>query len=502
MKCLNLMSRPEWAPWWREAVLRDRAPFFAAFLAGLSAHCYAFANILFYHDDIESLFGKGATITSGRWGLELVKFLFPDWSMPWIYGILSLLMISAAACLMLDILEIRRPGLRMLTAALVTTFPSLTGNFCFMFTSAPYAWSFLLAVLSVRLHRKGRHILAPLALVLALGIYQAYIAVTASLFLLVMISQALDGEKTLGEIIAGGLHALAMMLLSIAVYYGVTLLALRVLGESFNTYVTENVSGSVGLLRRIRTAYDAFFYVFSFRNFYLITSEALRYVHIAFAAVLSACMAGIALQKRKWLHAALLAFLAALLPLAICCMFLIMSQQSIHTLVMYSFVAVYLLAALVMERLTTPAGRGAAALLSAMLALTAAGNIYFANMTYLKMQLQYENAHAFYTVLLTRVMQTEGFDEDCRLAVIGEQNQLLHRYDELDTDLLQGPNRDLVNIYSRENFLRFYLGCEMPFADEESLQMLENDPRVQVMPEYPYSGSVRKIDGFVVVKLG
>ena len=162
----------------------------------------------------------------------------------------------------------------------------------------------------------------------------------------------------------------------------------------------------------------------------------------------------------------------------------------------------YLLAALVTERMTLPAGRFAAALMSVMLALTAAGNIYFANMTYLKMQLQYENAHAFYTVLLTRVTQTEGFDENSRHAVLGEQDNLLRRFDELDTDLLRGPNRDLVNIYSRENFLRFYLGCELPFADEESVRALEHDPLVQAMPEYPYAGSVRKIDDCIVVKLG
>ena len=502
MRIDKLHALPDMAARWKETALEDRAPFLAAFLAGLAAHGYAFSNKLLNHDEIESLFGKGATITSGRWGLEPVKLLFPDWSMPWIYGLISLLLISAAACLMLHILDLRRPGLRMLMAALVTTFPSLTGNFCFMFTSAPYAWSFLLAVLAVRLQQKGRRVLAPLALVLALGIYQAYIAVTASLFLLCMIAQALDADRPVGEIVTGGLRALAMMLLSVGLYYGAALLVLRFAGDGFNAYVTENVNGSVGLLRRVRIAYDAFFYVFTFRNFYLISSEALRWVHIALAAVLAVCMAVLALRKKRWLHAALLAFLTALLPLAICCMFLIMSQQSIHTLVMYSFIAVYLLAALVMERMTLPAGRSAAALMSAMLALIAAGNIYFANMTYLKLQLQYENAHAFYTVLLTRVTQTEGFDENSRLAVLGEQDNLLHRFDELDTDLLQGPNRDLVNIYSRENFLRFYLGCELPFAEEEALRALASDPRVQAMPEYPYAGSVRKLGDFIVVKLG
>ena len=498
MRIIRLPSASRCGELWTEY----RAPFLTAFLAGLAAHGYAFTNKLLNHDEIESLFGKGATITSGRWGLEPVKLLFPDWSMPWIYGILSLLMISAAACLMLRILEIQRPALRLLLAALVTTFPSLTGTFCFMFTSSAYAWAFLLAVLSVRLQQKGRFLLAVPVLVLALGIYQAYIAVAASLFVLDLLRQSLDGERTVPEIILQGLRALGMMLLSAAIYYGIALLVLRLCGESFNTYVTDNVNGSVGLLRRVRIAYDAFFYVFSFRNFYLITSEALRYVHIGFAALTLVCLAAIALRKGKPLHAALAAFLTLLLPLAICCMFLIMSEQSIHTLVMYSFIAVYLLAALVMERMCAPAGRGVSMLLSAALVLISVGNIYFANMTYLKMQLEQENSKAFYTILLTRVMETEGFDEDCRLAILGQQDTLLHRYDELDTDLLQGPNRDLVNIYSRENYLKLFLGCELPFADEDSLSKLEQDPRVEAMSIYPYAGSVQRIDDFLVVKLG
>ena len=114
----------------------NRAPFLAALITGLAAHGYAFTNKLLNHDEIESLFGKGATVTSGRWGLELVKILFPDWSMPWIYGLVSILLIAVSACLMLKILDIRAPLSRLLLPALIVSFPSLTGNFCFMFTSS------------------------------------------------------------------------------------------------------------------------------------------------------------------------------------------------------------------------------------------------------------------------------------------------------------------------------------------------------------------------------
>lgn len=487
--------------WNRESFARDRAPFLTAVLVGLAAHGYAFTNKLVNHDEIESLFGKGATVTSGRWGLELVKLLFPDWSMPWIYGLVSLVMIAAAVCLMLRTVELKSRALRLLTAALVVSFPSLTGNFCFMFTSAPYAWAFLLSVLGAWLIRGGKRLAAVPALVLALGIYQAYIAVAAGLLVLVMIADALDGEKSVDRILRFGVAALATLLLAVALYYGVTLLVLRLSGESFNSYVTDNVSASLSLPRRVRVAYDNFFYVFSFRNFSLISSESARRAHIALALLTLGGMGFLAWRAKKPLHAALLAVLTALLPLAICCMFLIMSQQSVHTLVLYGFVAVYLLAALVAERIPLP--RAAAEKLCALLlAFFVAGNVYFANKVYLKLQLQYENAYAFYTVLAARVTGTEGFDADCRLALIGRQDNLLHSFPELDTELMQGVNPELINIYSRENFLRYYLGLDLPFADGQTLAELEADPRVEAMAEYPYDGSVRRIGDCIVVKLG
>lgn len=484
---------------------RDRVPFLSAMTVGLCAHGYAFANKLLNHDEIESLFGKGATVTSGRWGLELVKVLFPDWSMPWIYGLLSLALIAAAACLMLDTLEIRSGVLRAVLSAVIVSFPSLTGNFCFMFTAAPYAWSFFLTALAVVLLCRGggaRIVACVVLLVLALGIYQAYISVAASLLVLLMIRDALDAERSVAEIIRFGVKALAVLLVSVAVYYGVTLLVFRVTGAEFNDYVVENVNGAVSLPRRVRMAYDAFWYIFSFRNFYLIPYEALRYLHIALGLLTLVVLAWLSAEKKRPLHTALLWVLVLLLPLSICCMFLIMSQASIHTLVMYSFVSVYLLMGLTAQRVKAslrPQGEGVLAL---ALALIAAGNVYFANMVYLKMQLETDNAIAFYTTLTTRAMSTPGFDERSALAIVGQQDNLLHSFPELDTDLFLGVNRELVNIYSRENLVRNYLGLDIPFADEETVESLEHDPRVLAMAEYPYDGSVRKIDDFIVVKLG
>lgn len=478
----------------------NRVPFLASLIAGLLTHGFALTNKLVNHDEVESLFGKGATITSGRWGLELVKCLFPDWSMPWIYGIVSILLMGLAVCLAVKLLDIRSRPLQAILGMLVLSFPSLTGNFCFMFTSTAYALSFFLALLSVALFLRGglfNTIFSVLALIFALSMYQAYIAVAASIYVVLMIARALDGVSIRDNIIYG-LRALLQMAVSIGLYLAVCLLVFKLTGAEFNSYVTENVTGQMGLLRKVRMAYDAFFYIFSFRNFYVISGEAARYIHIVLAII---AILGLGSAKKP-ADLLMAAFLTALLPLAICCMYLIMSDESIHTLVMYSFVAVYMLLMVVLERIKIKRRAlvtDAAALLMLAVLLS---NVYFGNMTYLKLHMQYENAYAFYTGLMAQVKDTEGFDADTRLAILGRQDNLLHEFPELDTELLMGPARELVNSYSRENFIRFYLGFDIPFAPEEVLAALAEDERVQAMAEYPYYGSVQKIDDYIVVKLG
>ena len=491
------------------------APFLSALLFGLAAHTYAFTNKLMNADEVDSLFGKGATVTSGRWGLEAIRFLFPNQSMPWLYGLITLLLFAVSACLIIKTFEIRGKLIRILLAGMITVFPSLTGTFCFMFTSSSYALSFLLTVLSVSLvYKKNgwrRGLVSVLLLTAALGIYQSYIAVAAGLFVLCVFKTCLDGENSFQNVFQNVLTYFAVMILSVGLYFAVTMLILKLTGSEFNFYVQQNVytdDNPVSLPGRIRMAYDFFTYYFTYREFALITGEASRYAHLVLLAVsvFSLAVSAGKLVKEKKLFAAAGALCAAvILPLAVNCLFLVFSKESVHTLALYSFVCVYILAAILTEKTLAGGenikriGRDA---VYVCLVLAIVSNVYFANKVYLKLHLQYENAFSFYSILLSRVENTEGFDENCSLAMIGDQDNKLRTFDEIDVGYVQGPGWDLVNIYSREKFFKNYLGCSIPFASNEEKEKLKNDERFIEMAEYPYDGSVRKIDDFMVVRLG
>lgn len=485
-----------------QAIRAYRVPLLSALISGLLAHGFAFTNKLLNADDIGSLYAKGGGTAYGRWAIDYTNILFPDASMPWIYGILSVLMFAAVVCMTIRFFQIRNPFLQGALAAIFLCFPSLTGLYCYMFTSASFAFSLLLAVLSVLLGCSDRwqlRALGILLLTISLGIYQAYVAVAASYYLIRMIQMLLRGEREPKEVFLFGLRAVARMLPALLIYYVISHISLRALDVE---YAYHGFS-EYGILFRVALAYNALLKAVTRGYFAYVPTTLSRLIHIL-VGLFTAGWLGIWLlrHRREPARAGLLLLCLLLLPLSMNCVFLLANVEVIHSVVLYSFVCVYVLVAVVAECLEAPSAKPGRDLVLCGMLLVCIINIYFANKTYLKLYLQYENAYACYSAVITQVKQTEGFDESCKLAVLGKGSNLLYIPVELDTGDLAGPDGDLVNVYTRERLIKRYLGFDMPFASDEEKAKLLADPRYEAMPAYPYYGSVQKIDDFIVVKLG
>ena len=484
------------------AIRTYRVPLLTALISGLLAHGFAFTNKLLNADEIGALYAKGGGTDYGRWAIDSTKYLFPDASMPWIYGILSMLMFTAVVCLTIRFFRIRSPFLQGALAAVFLCFPGLTALYCYMFTSAPFAFSLLLAVLSVLLGCSDRwplRVLGILLLTISLGIYQAYIAVAASYYLIRMIQMLLRDEREPREVFLFGLRALARMLPALLIYYGISRIALNALDVEYAYYgFSEN-----SILRRVALAYNALLKTVTHGYFAYVPNMLSRLIHLLIG-LFTAGWLGLWLlrHRREPARAGLLLLCLVLLPLSMNCVFLLANVEVIHSVVLYSFVCVYVLVAVVAECMEVPVAKPGRDLVLCGMLLICIVNIYFANKTYLKLYLQYENAYATYSSIITQVKMTEGFDENCKLAVLGKGSNLLYIPEELDTGDLAGPEQDLVNVYTRERLIRRFLGFDMPFASDEETSMLWTDPRYEAMPAYPYPGSVQKIDDFIVVKLG
>ena len=185
-----------------KAAARYALPAASCLVSGLAAYLFVFTNKLVNLDEIAGLFSKGESISSGRWALALTSYIFPDLSMPWFNGMLSLLVLTAAVCLIIRIFELESPLITALLSALLIVFPSQIVTFAYMFTCAPYALAVLLAVASVyfTLCASGwrRWAGSVISLCLSLGIYQAYLSIAASLYVVYLIKRLIGNECAAG----------------------------------------------------------------------------------------------------------------------------------------------------------------------------------------------------------------------------------------------------------------------------------------------------------------
>lgn len=507
----------EAVPRWLAAAFREyRIPFLGSLIWGTLAYLFAFTNKLVNHDEVGQLFGKGATVSSGRWGLGALDLIFPNVSMPWIYGVITLVLMAVSVCLIIRLFSLRSKVLQVLLAGSIVIFPSLIGLFGYMFTSSSYALSFLLAVLAVFLVCRGsRWMLLPAAgcLILSVSIYQSYISVAASLMVLVLIHQLLTGEEP-GSVLKKGIGYVLFLIISLGGYYLATQLVLMLKGISFNEYAADSISFSPSyLLKGLGLAYVNFVRFFTWAHHRLMPTSLSRWLHLALFAA-AAVLLLLWVQKQKKPGAArflLLLLLLVMLPLAINCMYLITSEDSIHTLVLYSFVSVYILVAVLAEQvLEVPANGmfrellrrialdGSAIALSVIILI----NIYVANTAYLNLHLRYENAYAFYTSLSADIRQLPQFREGSRIAVIGSWKSPDFYETNLDfTNYLIGTKGFLPSDYSAQAFLEYYIGFPAEFVSVEEAAAIGSSDAFREMSVYPYYGCIRVVDDVIVVKL-
>lgn len=483
-----------------------KAPVVSAWIAGALAYMFVLTNKIVNWDDMQFLFGKGYTLTSGRWGLDLIEYLLPSYSMPWLWGVFSIFVLSIAVCVMIRIFEIKSKVFQCLLAVNVLAFPSQIGTMLYMFTSSSYAVAFLLATISVRLYIGGGHkrrLLAIVALICACSIYQAYVAIAASFLVLLLIQKILRGETTVSDIVKQGVSYLVFLVVSLAVYYGITMLLLHVSDSELNGWAVRATTDENGVLYRVMRAWKLFAAMFVYRDYGLITTTPSWVAHILCGIIAGVLAFGMVLKQKNACRTLLqLALAGVLMPLSINCLVMLLGENGVHALTLYSFISVYIFVIIVLENIPEKKIKERLRNLTAAgLVVIAVSNIYTANKAYLKQYLIYENTFSFYETVVTQIQMTEGFDENSKIAIIGniaQDSKYLDMFGEVPIYGLCGFKGEAIS----DKVITYYLGVDLNYATDLEKQQLKLDERVKKMSAYPYYGYVQKIDDYIVVKIG
>ena len=484
-----------------ERFKRDRLAFFSAFGFGLAAFGFCMMNKIPVGDDLVGLFDKGATTVSGRYGLELLRLVMPDASMPWVYGLMSIALLSVAVCVTVRLFHIESPLLQLLLAGVFVTFPAQAGTMLYMFTAAPYALAMLLTVTGLWLFaegKRGRWIAAPLLIAFSCSIYQGYFSIASSFCVVRMLVLLCRTERTAREVFREGVKMLAMLLLSLAFYGLALLVASRLLGFPL---LHEVINDRQSIPMRVAVAYSSWLKTLLVGRFGYVNNRVSMLMHLAL--LLAAGLAMLAQLRKKGEAAGFVLTLVclALYPLSCYCLYLLADNSYIHSLSLYSFASLYVLCAALLDGWRAKPAPPLRRVTALGLALILCGNIYYANALYLRYYLRFEELKSFYTGMLTRVFETPGFSEGDRLAILGDAPALSYDIDRHFTAApLSLPSLELGSTDYARLIVSRYLGCDIPFASEQEKNALAESGEAADMPVYPYAGSVKRVGELIVVK--
>lgn len=499
--------------WVAAKAKKNQVPLLASLISGFMAYGFFFTNKLVNHDEVNLMFSKGGSVELGRWGLNILEFIFPNVSMPWIYGIITIFLMSIAACMIVNIFQIRNKLLQILLPGCIIVFPALIGTFSYMFTVSSYAVAFLLAVLAVQLIQNPTKVTilpALVCMVFSLGIYQAYISVASSLLVLICIQHLLRGTDV-SRVLRKGITYLIFLGASLCSYYAVTKISMFIFQNSFSSYASNSIAFNLAdVPSNILLAYKSFFRFFQEGYWGLIPTGFSRTMHwVLFVSAVVLLVWNSVQNRLNVSQSLLIVILTGILPLSINCMYLFTTEGSIHTLVLYGFVAVYVFIAILVDICiaaqkgnTSPLWHLSLDIVTLSMAMILISNTYLANASALNLHLRYENAYAFYTSLAADIKMMPEFNENTKLAVIGNPPDPAFYWEHLGApNRVTGIYGFVPHSYSKHKFLEYYINFPIPFASDEEIEAIVSSPEYKEMPTYPYYGSMQYWGDILVVKL-
>lgn len=499
--------------------LQQKITFISTLIIGCIAHLFALTNVLHNYDDIRCTpGGAGAGVASGRWIIGLINGVWNKYwgvyNLTFFNGIVVLVLISASACIVVRIFEVRNIVNCILIGGVLITFPSITSMLFFTFTAPYYGLAIFLSVLAVAVYKKKYGVIVSAACIAcSMGIYQAYLPLVITLFILLLLVECIRNQWKISNTIINGIKALIPIILGLIAYFGILKFFLYYYQIELDKYQGIDSMGQFelktlpGLIKKC------------FRNtLFLFKEEYCSINHTGViklgALILMICMLVFVIYSLYYRHAGIqnvlsVILLGAFLVIGANSIEIMCPGSSIYCLMVYSMAGLICAPILLSELCAEIQNKVRGKFINIwqwVLILTGACVIlnyaWQANGNYMSSYYTTKQTVSYFQALVTRIKSVDGYSDQYPVAFIGEN----YEDESFENSWANTPfwygglSPILINRYSRDWFMQNYLGYFYTPASEEIVQKLESETKD--MPSYPDSGSIKVIDGTVVVKRG
>ena len=388
-----------------------------------------------------------------------------------------------------------------------------------MYDAPYYFLAMLLAVAGVYITanrpRWDGFVVGSLCVCGCLGIYQAYFPVAVCLFVILLIMEiARDRHASFAKAMMRGLYFLSVCVAGLILFFVIWKLVMRATGIAPDNYQGVSSIGQSGMnayIGALKKSYERFLLRFANRgeDLYPMKLAWVQGLIIAASGIGGLCMVFLHFRRDR-AQTVLMALLLAILPICFNLIYMMAASSpsdevDIHSLTLYGQCMLYVFLIVCVNFLWESGGklkpvfcRAAVAALTLMVCM----NVYFDNSCYLKAEMEMQQAISDMTTLVTRIKSVEGYKDTMRVC--------LTRYGKKDATVSKNPEFDDIalmpfdNVYPSHNLRRYavdYLKRWCGFAPKYTpLRNFEDLEEYQQMPDYPDDGSVKIINGAVVVK--
>lgn len=503
--------------------------FISSLISGVIIHIYVLTHKLPNWDDINNLRGFGSGSEYGRWLLEYIRPLYGKWSIPAFNGMLAIFLWSVSAVMIYMALELKTQTSAVTLGIMVISFPAIASTMTYMFTVTCYAIGFLFVCTGSMLYRRYRYGFLPAMLLylLSLAVYQSYISLAVSILIMGFVLDIIRDHKQSVYVIRDGIKAVVSFIVTLLSY----LLISKMSNHNITTDRGLDTMGQINILklpRLIMRSYKRISEYFLWKPFSF-TTPFTQKINIAICIMIVITFLWIMIQNKSYkdtLGFLLAVILMAILPMTMASIYILAPETQDATLMMihpYFFLYIILIALaetislqIRKENNSKSTGTKWRNTISNYIVVISVGlilvigyrNYLVTNEAYFRTKIAFDRAYAYYNRIIMNVESQPEYRYGDALAIMGEfypDPNPLSSYsidDERFTDFSGiALENGLLTSGSRTNFLRTYLGIELPEVSEEEINAILETKEYQDMKSYPDKGSIRSVNGIWVVKV-
>lgn len=500
--------------------------FISTFIMGFLTHLYPMTHRYFNEDYHYAYIGdRLGQLKFGRWFFAFFYSYADGYIIPTFTMIIAILLYSVTVALLVRAFNVKRTFYIIAIAGFFITFPIWSAQFGYMFSVECVATATLFTVIGFCFANKSRllAILGAVFLCCAMGTYQSTISIAAVLCVISLFIMILDKNTSTKDIINKTINFLIFGILGFLLYTIITKLLLNHYDMEMTSYYGIDEMWDFSKANIIVLLIDTYRNFFSYLvgKVYLNANLTMRIINMIFALaniliiVISAVKIGIHKNPFKLIFLLLMLLVS---PLIFCMSYLI-SKGVASSFFAITFIFLYMCPFIFLSHLHNNkieiANKNIMNINSWVITISTIIMIFnfyaITNIYYHAMEITSESTKSLINRMIYDIDKTEGFTYDVPIALSGliRTSEYYNRYPYFDYEQIELMNRGIRDQYigfektsKFVNLCNNYFGTRYKTASNSDIEEIKETPEYEEMKAYPKEGSMRIINGVLMIKIG